>query len=451
MAHQPLLTPPRGGSRRWADRVEWNAPFSTLATTHALGLAGDALLAFALASSLFFQVDPSEGRQKVLLGLLFTMAPFAVVSPLIGPVMDRVRGGHRAVIVVSMAARVALGLLLAWSIATDRWSLFPTAFAMLVAGKTYQVARAAVVPTVVASDSELIEANSKLQILGAVSGAAAAVPGGILFLIGAAPVAVAASVAFGFATAASLRIPSSRVASTPPEADEVAELRGGGIVLAATAMAVLRGIVGFVTFLVAFELRGGVDPGPVETLARNVARQAALLPRTRVLPPEVPPKWYFALIVPLGVLGSLVGAALAPRLRARVSLERILAAAVGLAGLGGLVALLSGGLLAYLSIALLVAIGASAGKQAFDSIVQRDAPDANRGRSFARFEARFQVAWVIGAAVPTALHLPFGLGAGAVAVIAALTTTCYVLGRFPQVSRSGKSGISASGGRSGSG
>ena len=36
-------------------------------------------------------------------------------------------------------------------------------------------------------------------------------------------------------------------------------------------------------------------------------------------------------------------------------------------------------------------------KLAFDSIVQRDAPDANRGRSFAKFETRFQIIWVVGA------------------------------------------------------
>ena len=40
------------------------------------------------------------------------------------------------------------------------------------------------------------------------------------------------------------------------------------------------------------------------------------------------------------------------------------------------------------------------GKLAFDSIVQRDAPDANRGRSFARFETRFQIIWVVGASSP---------------------------------------------------
>jgi hypothetical protein len=32
----------------------------------------------------------------------------------------------------------------------------------------------------------------------------------------------------------------------------------------------------------------------------------------------------------------------------------------------------------------------------FDSIVQRDAPEAARGRAFARFETRFQIVWVVG-------------------------------------------------------
>ena len=35
--------------------------------------------------------------------------------------------------------------------------------------------------------------------------------------------------------------------------------------------------------------------------------------------------------------------------------------------------------------------------------VQKDAPDANRGRSFARFETRFQLAWVMGAFIPVVL------------------------------------------------
>ena len=46
--------------------------------------------------------------------------------------------------------------------------------------------------------------------------------------------------------------------------------------------------------------------------------------------------------------------------------------------------------------AFALAIGAAAGRLGFDSLLQRDGPDAVRGRAFARFETRFQVTWVIG-------------------------------------------------------
>jgi hypothetical protein len=46
----------------------------------------------------------------------------------------------------------------------------------------------------------------------------------------------------------------------------------------------------------------------------------------------------------------------------------------------------------------------------FDAIVQRDAPDANFGRSFARFETRFQLLWVVGAFLPVIVPIPSRLG-----------------------------------------
>ena len=46
------------------------------------------------------------------------------------------------------------------------------------------------------------------------------------------------------------------------------------------------------------------------------------------------------------------------------------------------------------------------GKLAFDSIVQRNAPDANQGRAFAQFETKFQLAWVMAGIVPVLLPIP---------------------------------------------
>ena len=76
-----------------------------------------------------------------------------------------------------------------------------------------------------------------------------------------------------------------------------------------------------------------------------------------------------------------------------------------------------------------VAVGAGAGKLAFDALVQRDAPDANHGRSFARFEARFQIAWVVGAFVPAVIRIPFALGAAIVAAAAGAALISYVIGQ----------------------
>ena len=47
--------------------------------------AVDAALAVALANTLFFAAAKADSTAKVLLYLLLTVAPFAVIAPLIGP------------------------------------------------------------------------------------------------------------------------------------------------------------------------------------------------------------------------------------------------------------------------------------------------------------------------------------------------------------------------------
>ena len=86
--------------------------FRRLAVTHALMLAGDTLVTMALAGSLFFSISPNEARGKVALYLALTMAPFAVLAPLIGPALDRSKGGRRVVVILSAVGRtvVCLGM-----------------------------------------------------------------------------------------------------------------------------------------------------------------------------------------------------------------------------------------------------------------------------------------------------------------------------------------------------
>ena len=132
----------------------------------------------ALADSFFFDVDPSGARSKVLAFLLVSFTPFLVVAPFIGPVIDRVRGGRRFVVQAVAVARIVVQLLMIRF--SDDTALFGLVFVALVLQKTYQVSKSALVPAVVRSDRELVEANSKLGLIAGFAGVVAVVPAALL-------------------------------------------------------------------------------------------------------------------------------------------------------------------------------------------------------------------------------------------------------------------------------
>ncbi len=130
------------------DLFDQRRPFGRLALTHVLMTAGDTLFAVSLAGSLFFSISPTAAKDKVLLYLLLTMGPFAVVAPALGPLIDRSRGARRAMVVASAVGRAALCPFLARDI--HSLLLFPEAFAMLVLSKLYLVTKGALVPEMAA-------------------------------------------------------------------------------------------------------------------------------------------------------------------------------------------------------------------------------------------------------------------------------------------------------------
>src|SRR5512132_1641965 len=105
-------------------------PFSRLALAHAISVCGDVFVTISLADSIFFGATASAARGKVVLYLVLTMAPFAVVAPVLGPLLDRTRGGRRLLIAAAAAGRAVLCILMAGAI--DDLLLYPLAFAMLV-------------------------------------------------------------------------------------------------------------------------------------------------------------------------------------------------------------------------------------------------------------------------------------------------------------------------------
>ena len=412
--------------------VQWDRPFARLALTHALSVGGDAVVAIALAQSLFFSVDPSESRVKVLLYLVFTMAPFALVGSLLGPAMDRLAGGHRMVIVASTIGRAVLAFAMVREI-DDSLLLFPEAFMALVLGKTYAVAKSSMVPSTVNSDADLVEANSKLQLLSGLAGFVLGVPAGLLSLIGPAPVLIFASCVFVAGSIAAVRIHPAEGSLTDEAHHAGARLEGvhsAVVRVASSAMSWLRCVVGLVTFMLAFVLR---SPPPSPPIGASVGTRVGFIdPAVRVgSPPEVTtgyPAWFFGVVVAASIAGGLAGSVLAPRLRAVVKEERIMLGGLIGSVLAGLLGLLFPGLLGMVLLSITVAISAGVAKQAFDSLVQAGAPDANRGQLFARFEARFQVVWVLGAVLAVLLRPSVGVGSAIVFVGSIVALVMYRVG-----------------------
>lgn len=386
------LSAPRTGAEAFV-----LSPFARLGRAHAFAVAGDTLVTIALAGTLFFSIDPDAARSRVFLYLALTMAPFAVVAPLVGPTLDRSEGGRRWMVIGSSALRAFVCLLMIRDV--DSLLLFPEAFALLVLAKSYHVAKSALVPSAVHSDDELVEANSKLALISGLVGFVAAVPGGLLLRFGGSEWVLAlATVVFAAGVVVSWQIPKVTVATTAETAEAKAELRGTGILLAATAMGMFRGIVGFLSFLLAFSLRTGDAP-----------------------------TWHFGVVLALSAGGALAGAAIAPTLRQSTSEERILTLLLAAVAVAGGVSAWMGGIGGAALLAGTVGVAAASAKQAFDAIVQRDAPDANRGRSFARFETRFQLIWVAGAVLGI-LPMPMWLGFVGVAGVATFAALSYSAG-----------------------
>ncbi len=169
-----------GSAARWftrSTRAE-GADASGLASLidlHAIQSAGDALLTVALANTLFFSVSVDQARSKVALYLLITMAPFAVIAPIIGPLLDRFRNGRRYALAATLILRAFLAWVMAGAVGKHGgFALYPAAFGALVCSKAYGVSRSAVVPRVLPPNVTLVRGNSRLTLWGVLTATVAA-------------------------------------------------------------------------------------------------------------------------------------------------------------------------------------------------------------------------------------------------------------------------------------
>ena len=182
------------GARRttaWVHRVTGaggadRTGLGTLIEMTAASGAADAFVTVALAGTIFFSTSVDQARGKVVLFLIITMAPFAVLAPFIGPALDRIQQGRRFVLAGTMLTRGLLCYAMSANV-TDSVTLLPAAFGILVLQKAGGVVKASVTPRLLPEDLSLVTANARAGLISIiVSTAAAGLAAGIQYTTGAA-------------------------------------------------------------------------------------------------------------------------------------------------------------------------------------------------------------------------------------------------------------------------
>ena len=386
--------------------------------------ATDAAMAVALANTLFFAAATGESKDKVALYLLITIAPFAVVAPLIGPALDRLQHGRRVALAASFGLRTGLAVLLIsnYDGATGSfpsWVLYPCALAMMVFSKSFSVLRSAVTPRVMPPTIDLVRVNSRLTMFGLLGGTiiGGGVASGIEYVFtrlfhwpGALFVVIAVTVAGALL---SMRIPrwvevtEGEVPTTlsyrshPSRRRWPEEVRrasgalrqplGRNIITSLWGNSTIKVMVGFLFLYPAFVAK-----------ARDADGWAQLA--------------MLGLIGAAAAIGNFAGNFASARLRLGRPSVLVVRCAVAVT-VAAVAAAVAGNLVAA-AIATLITSGSSAiAKAALDASLQDDLPEESRASAFGRSESTLQLAWVLGGALGVLLYTNLWVGFSVVAAV----------------------------------
>ena len=164
--HFPVTGTARGIRKATHAHGAGESGLGKLIELHGVNGAGDMMITVALASTVFFSVPTDEARGRVALYLAITMAPFTLLAPVVGPLLDRVPHGRRAAMACAMLARALLAIVLSGAVVSGGLELYPAALGVLVSSKAYGVVRSAVVPRLLPPRFSLVKANSRVTLGG---------------------------------------------------------------------------------------------------------------------------------------------------------------------------------------------------------------------------------------------------------------------------------------------
>jgi MFS transporter len=371
-----------------------------------LNYASDATMAVALANTLFFAATTGQGRGKVALYLLITIAPFALVAPVIGPALDRIQRGRRLAMCVSSAGQGLMAVIMAMHF--DDWGLYPAALGMMVLSKSFTVLKSAVTPRVVPPEITLSKTNARLTVFGlAAGGVFGALASGVSSLAGASGALWFTALICVAAAWQSMRIPAwvevteGEVPTSlmaKPDRQKRRQPLGPDVVVALWGNGTVRVLTGFLMMFAAFAVKAH-------------AEQSGESP--------------FVQLLTLGAVGAAAGAggfvgnALGSRLHFGRPNQVVIAA--GAATLASTVlATIFAGIVTAAVVGLVGATASALAKVSLDAVIQANLPEASRASAFGRSETVLQLAWCFGGAVGLLLPPEYWLGFLVVSLLLAI-------------------------------
>ncbi|MEU4763508.1 MFS transporter [Actinosynnema sp. NPDC023794] len=374
---------------------------SSLTYAVMLNYAADAAMAVALANTLFFSAAAGESRGKVALYLLITVAPFALVAPVIGPALDRIQHGRRVALAASCVIRVFLSIAMALNF--DNWGLYPAALGSMVLSKSFTVLKAAITPRVLPREITLSKTNARMTVFGlAAGGVFGAVAAGFANLFGS-PGALWFTAALCLTNAYyCLRIPSwvevtegevptsLRAKPQKPKRQPL----GRTVVVALWANGSIRMLTGFLMLFAAFVVRAQTEG--------DALMQVLLL----------------GVIAAAAGVGSFLGNAVGARLHFGAP-DQVVIGCLTTALAAVVLAAVFPGLVTAAAVGLVGATASSLAKVSLDAVIQDDVPDESRASAFGRSETILQLGWVFGGALGVLLPTEYWIGFTVLAVLLA--------------------------------
>jgi len=382
-----------------------NGPaFKQLSVAWAANVAGDTLVAVGLAGTLFFDVPTAEARGKVALYLALTLAPFAIVAPVLGALFSRFPGAYRGTLTVASVLRALTAIVMITAGLNTLW-LFPLAFAMLVFSRLFGISKSALLPVALPEPTQLVSANALLARIGIYAGAVVLPLGALAAMLDPAVALVVAVLFFGLAAFTGLGLPDPREAVVDTGEPESVR-RDYPVVkhppprvlrISRWATAGVRLLNGFLLALLAFEFRGA-EAGALD----------------------------FGALIAAGGAGYGLASFISPFLERRLSEEPMVVAALAVEAAAAFIAGQFFGLGAAAALAAAAGLAWGTAKFAFDGLLQSRVHADRRGSAFTRAETLFQLAWVIGAIIPVAVAIDAEIGLAAAGVFALGAQTLFV-------------------------